>query len=396
MSTLRVATLPDAERTFLGYLRPDGQVGVRNAVGVLSLMDNSNPIVRQIADLVQGTIPITTLFVRGQYGRDLQITYDTLVGQALNPNLASIVLIGLEPKGTALIAERIRAAGKTVHTVVVQEIGGTLQALAEGARAAARQVREASRLRRSAQPLASLRVGLECGGSDTTSGLASNPAIGHVADRLVAAGAQAIISETLEFLGGEHLFAARAARPELAQRFLESVRTLEAQALARGVDLTGVNPAPDNIRGGLTTIEEKALGAIAKSGSSPLVEVLDYGQAPTLPGLSFMDTPAPAVESLTAFAAGGAQLALFSTGVGNPIGNPIMTSIKLTANPHTARDFADNIDVDISGILSHGQTVAQAGDQLFDALLDHASGTLTSSEILRQYEIAISRFEPSS
>lgn len=396
MSTKVLQETAPVAPVFLGYERPDGQVGVRNAVGILSLMDNSNPIVRQIVGLVQGTVPITTLFVRGQYGRDLQITYDTLVGQALNPNLASIVLIGLEPRGTAYIAERIRAGGKTVHTIVVQEVGGTLEAVAAGARAAARLVREASRLRRSPRPLSRLRIGLECGGSDTTSGLASNPAIGYVADRVVAAGGQAIISETLEFLGGEHLFAQRAADPALGQRFLDAVTSLETQALTRGVDLTGVNPAPDNIRGGLTTIEEKALGAIAKSGSSPLVEVLGYGQAPTKAGLSFMDTPAPAVESLTAFAAGGAQLALFSTGVGNPIGNPITTTVKLTANPHTARDFADNIDVDISGVLSRGQTVEEAGAQLFEALLDFASGTLTTSEILGQYETAISRFEPSS
>ncbi|KCB29001.1 UxaA family hydrolase [Bordetella hinzii] len=383
-------------QSFLGYARPDGSVGVRNSVGVLSLMDNSNPIVRQIVALVKGTVPITTLFVRGQYGRDLQITYDTMVGQALNPNLAAIVVIGLEPKGTRLIVERIRAAGKPVSSVVVQEVGGTLTAVAEGARAAARYVREASRLRRTPQPLSRLRVGLECGGSDTTSGLASNPAIGHAADRLVAAGAQVIISETLEFLGGEHLFARRAVDPAVGEQFLAAVRRLEAEALARGVDLTGVNPAPDNIRGGLTTIEEKALGAIAKAGSSPLVEVLGYGQPPTRPGLSFMDTPAPAVESLTAFAAGGAQLALFSTGVGNPVGNPIMASVKITANPHTARDFADNVDGDISGILTAGLSVRDAGDILFDIVVDAASGTLTTAEILGQQETAISRFEPSS
>lgn len=382
--------------TFLGYDRPDGQVGVRNLVGLVSLMDNTNPVVRQIAHLVTGTVPVTTLFVRGQYGRDLEITYRTIAGQGRNPNLAAVLVVGLEPVGTKLIADRIRESGKPVETVVVQDIGGTIAAIAAGARIAARLVREASRLRRREQPLSKLRLGVECGGSDTTSGLASNPVIGRVADRVVAAGGQVIISETLEFLGGEVAFAARARDAAVAERFLDAVRHLEREAISRGVDLNGVNPAPDNIRGGLTTIEEKALGAIAKAGSTPLIDVLGYGEAPTEPGLHFMDTPAPAVESLTGFASGGVQLALFSTGVGNSIGNPLAVTIKITANPNTARDFADNIDGDISAVITAGQALDAAADQVFDLLLDTASGSRTTSEVLGQTEIAISRFEPSS
>ena len=333
--------------------------------------------------------------MRGQIGRDLEITMSALAGLAANPNIAGVVLVGLERDFTADLARRIAPTGKPVESVIIQQVGGTIAAIAEGTRAAARLVRAASRERRRELPLSQLTIGVECGGSDTTSGLASNPSIGIVSDRIAAAGGRVVISETSEFFGAEHLFADRAASEEVRNCFVGEVERLEKEIMDLGIDLRGSNPTPDNILGGLTTIEEKALGAMAKAGSSKLVGVLGYGEAPKIPGLHFMATPAPAVESLTGLAAGGCQICLFSTGVGNPIGSMVSTTIKVTGNRNTARNFTDNIDADVTDVLEKGVSVDEAGQRLFDYTLSVASGELTSSEVLDVRETCISRFNPS-
>ena len=379
--------------TFVGYERENGDVGVRNWVGIVSIMDNANPITRAICNAVQGTLPITTLFVRGQYGRDLEITFNTIAGMARNPNIASVVLIGLESQATEEIARRIRLSGKRIESVIVQSMeGGTIGAVADGTRKAARLAIEASHLRRKQFPASMLRIGVECGGSDTTSGLSCNPAIGRMSDRLVSDGGTIIISETSEFFGAEHLFAERAANPEVRQKFLDRVTGLEREAMSIGMDIRGTNPTPDNILGGLTTIEEKALGAMAKSGTSKLVGVLDYGDAPVGRGLHFLAAPAPAVENMTAMAAAGCQMIFFGTGVGNPIGNMVAPTAKVSGNINTLRKMPENIDFDVTDILEKGASVAPIGDKLYEFALAVASGTRTTSEVLDQRETAISRF----
>jgi len=378
--------------TFQGYQRPSGVAGIRNHVAIVSVMESCNTVVRGICGAVHGTVPITMPFMRGQLGQDLEITMATLAGMAKNANVFGVLVVGLEPVTSETLAEKITPSGKPVEVVTIQGSGGTIDATAKGTRLAAKLARQASALSRQPCPLSDLIVGLECGGSDTTSGLASNPAMGHAADRIVAAGGAVVISETSEFLGAEHIFAKRAATPEIGEKFLDAVLGHERAIMAEGVDLRGANPTKDNIRGGLTTIEEKSLGAIAKAGSTPLVGVLSYGEAPTGPGLYFMATPAPAVESLTGLSAGGSQLNLFSTGVGNPIGAMISTTIKLTGNRNTAEGFADHIDCDVSGILERGESIPDAGDRLFDYLVGVASGELTSSEILGVRDTAVSRF----
>lgn len=379
--------------SFLGYPRENGTFGVRNDVAVISIMDNCNPVTRAIADAVHGTLPITTLFVRGQYGHDLEVTLETLAGMGRNPNIAGVVLVGLEPYTTEEVARRIRPSGKPVESVTLQP-GGTINAIAEGTRLALRLATRASSIRRQPCPVSALTVGVECGGSDTTSGLTCNPVIGRMADRLIDDGGTVIISETSEFFGAEHLFAERAADPAVGKAFTEMVLRLEREALSRGMDIRGTNPTPDNIRGGLSTIEEKALGAMAKSGTRPLRGVLTYGQAPASPGLHFMDAPAPAVENLTAFAAAGCQLIFFGTGVGNPIGNMVTPTVKVSGNVNTLRTMPENIDFDASGILESGMKVADIGDRLFAYAVEVASGTRTSSELLEVRETAISRFSP--
>jgi altronate dehydratase large subunit len=379
-------------KNFLGYRRANGAVGVRNWVAVISIMDNCNPVTRAIAQAVDGTIPVTTLFVRGQVGRDLELAFDSLAGMGNNPNIAAVLLIGLEEKSTEEVARRIQPSGKPVERIHLQP-HGTINAIAEGTRRAMRLVVRASGVRREPAPMSELVVGVECGGSDTTSGLTCNPTIGRMADRLVDDGGTVIISETAEFVGAEHLFAARAVDETVRKAFVAAVHQLEREAVRCGVDLTGTNPAPDNIRGGLSTLEEKALGAMAKAGSSPLAGVLGYGEAPRRKGLHFMDAPAPAVENLTAFAAAGCQLIFFGTGVGNPIGNMVTPTVKVCGNVHTLRTMADNIDVDVSAILETGAKVSDLGDRLYDYAADVASGTRTTSEVLDVRETAISRFE---
>lgn len=378
--------------TFQGYQRPSGAAGIRNHVAIVSVMESCNTVVRGICGAVYGTVPITMPFMRGQLGQDLEITMATLAGMAKNANVFGVLVVGLEPVTSEALAAKIIPSGKPVEVVTIQGSGGTIDATASGTRLAAKLVRQASALSREPCSLSDLIVGLECGGSDTTSGLASNPSIGRAADRIVAAGGAVVISETSEFLGAEHIFAKRAATPEIGEKFLDAVLGHERAIMAEGVDLRGANPTKDNIRGGLTTIEEKSLGAIAKAGSTPLVGVLSYGETPTGPGLYFMATPAPAVESLTALSAGGSQLNLFSTGVGNPIGAMISTTIKLTGNRNTAESFSDHIDCDVSGILEHGESIPEAGDRLFDYLVRVAGGELTSSEILGVRDTAVSRF----
>ncbi|MSP68144.1 MAG: altronate hydrolase [Alphaproteobacteria bacterium] len=380
--------------SFLGYQRSDGSAGIRNWVGVMSVMDNCNPVTRAICDAVAGTIPITTLFVRGQYGKDLKISYDTLGGMGRNANLHAVIVVGLERTSTEEVAGRIRNSGKPVETIIIQDLGSTVTATAEGMRKAAKLAIAASHERRIALPESLLTIGVECGGSDTTSGLAGNPCVGRVADRIIDLGGRIIISETAEFLGAEDLFAARAIDAGVKKAFLDRVRGHEAEAMKQGVDIRGANPVPDNIRGGLTTIEEKALGAMIKAGTRPLVGVLDYSEAPSRAGLHFMATPAPAVESMTGLAAGGCQMIMFATGVGNTIGNMVSPTIKVTGNTNTARTFTDNVDFDVSDVLEKGKTITELGDRLYEFVIGVASGSLTTSEVLGQRETAISRFGP--
>jgi altronate dehydratase large subunit len=292
------------------------------------------------------------------------------------------------------VARRIRPTGKPVEVVHLQP-NGTIECVAQGTRKAARMVLQASQLRREPCPMSDLIMGVECGGSDTTSGLSCNPTIGRAADRLIDAGGTVIISETSEFIGAEHLFAARAADATVKQAFLNAVQGMEAMAVNRGVNMRDSQPAPDNKKGGLTTVEEKALGAMAKAGKSPLVGVLGYGQAPARKGLHFMDAPSGAVENLTGFAVSGAQLICFGTGVGNPIGNMVAPTIKICGNVNTVNSMRDNIDFDVSAIFEASAKIADLGDQLYDYVAEVGSGTRITSEILNIRETAVSRFERS-
>jgi altronate dehydratase large subunit len=379
----------------LGYVRPNGDIGVRNLVAVLSAMDNANPAANRIGALVANTIVLSTPFGRTQIGHDAYMTTKTLTGLANHPNIASVLVLGLSLEIADSLAGEIQATGKRVKTLGLQECGGPVALTAKGIRIAADMVREASLLQRAPVPFSELIVAVECGGSDTTSGIASNPAVGAFSDRFVDAGGTIILSEPAEFMGAEHILADRAATPEIGQQIYDMVGWFEDEAKRAGVDMRGINPTPDNIEGGLTTLEEKSLGAIIKGGTRTIQEVIDYADRPTKKGLVIMNTPSAACESMTGLAGGGAHIIIFSTGRGNSVGAPVAPTIKVTGNPHTAAQMEEIIDVDVSVIITDGGAVEVAGEQVWQEVSNVASGKLTLCEILGEQQLSVSRFGPS-
>lgn len=380
-------------RTFWGYRRADGTVGVRNRVVVLGVTDSVSGIVRHLANLITQTTAVPVWYGRGQFGEDNDTFRRTQIGLARNPNVGAVLVVGIEGVSTRQVAEGIAASGKPVESVSVQEAGGTVEAIARGMRLLQRLAINASGERPEQVPLSELILGVECGGTDTTSGIASNPALGWVADQVIDAGGVVYLSETSEWMGAEHILAQRACNTEVGAAIEASVRRIEDDARARGVDIRGANPVPDNIRGGITTIEEKSLGAIIKGGTRPIQGVLPYATRAAGRGLYLMDTAAPAAESMTGLAAGGCQLIVFTTGQMNIMGCPVAPTMKITGNPRTASRMAENVDVDVSGMLE-GESLASAGSRVLDALLATASGRMTCAEAFGDEEIAISRIQP--
>lgn len=373
---------------FFGFKRPDGQVGIRNNLAVIAAMDNVNPVARRIASLVRGAVPVTVPFGRGQVGLDRARHDGALAGIGRNPNFGAVLVVSLEPVSARSLAEDIARSGKPVEWLAVQPCGGTLKATEEGVRVAARLLGAISGMQREAIPLSDLIVGAECGGSDTSSGIVANPLLGQLGDLVIDAGGTWILSETEEVVGAEHTLIERAATPEVAERMRMVVRRMEDQALFQG---TRVWPmSADNIEGGLTTLEEKALGNVRKGGTRPLRQVLEYGDRPTEKGFVFLDAPAPGTENVTALAVSGAQIIIFSTGIGNPVGSPVCPTIKVTGNSATAASFADNIDVDLGGILHGTMSMDEGVEKLRRFTLEVASGRMTQSEILGDLEVVVS------
>ena len=378
---------------FWGYRRANGSVGIRNHVAILAVMDNANGVVRHLSQLVRGTLPLPVWYGRGQFGADDRLFRRTQVGLANNPNIAAVLVVSLERVSAGKMTEAISKSGKPVEQISIQDVGGTVEAIAKGMRLLVPLVQAASEQRPEQVPLSELILGVECGGTDTTSGIASNPALGWVADQVVGQGGVVYLSETSEWMGAEAVLARRARNPEVAHAIYAAVRRIEQDAIARGVDIRGANPVPDNIRGGISSIEEKSLGAIIKGGTTTIQDVLAYGQRAAAKGLYLMDTAAPAAESMTGLAAGGAQIIIFTTGQMNIMGCPVAPTIKVTGNPRTAQRLADNVDIDVSAMLS-GESLEAAGSRLYHGMLGTASGRLTRAEVFGDEEIAISRIEP--
>lgn len=382
---------------FEGFRRPDGRVGVRNHVLIVPTVICSAVVCERIAAAVPGAVALPHLAGCGQLGPDMQLTHDTLAAYCQHPNVGAVLVValGCEQVVAQMLAESARAAGKPSAIVSIQGEGGTPRAIAKGTEAAAELARGLERDAREWCGIDSLILSLKCGGSDYTSGLAANPALGRVADRLNGFGAATVLGEIAEIMGAEHLLAARATRPEVAGRLLRVIHRVESEAQALGLDIRGTQPSPGNIRGGLTTIEEKSLGATHKAGQdSPLEDVVPYAARITRKGLTVMDTPGLDVESVTGMVGGGAQVVVFTTGLGTPTGNPIAPVIKITGNARTARSMADNTDLDVSGILDHSEPIDGAAGRLLDEILAVCSGKLTSAERLGHREFAIHRRNP--
>jgi (2R)-sulfolactate sulfo-lyase subunit beta len=373
-----------------GYRRPDGRVGVRNHVAILPVDDISNAAAEMVAAMIPGTLALPHAYGRLQFGEDLELLFRTLIGNGANPNIASVVVIGIEPSWTERVAEGIARTGKPVEALSIER-HGDLRTAADAARVAQRLLQDASELPREPVDLSDLWISIKCGESDTTTGLASCPTVARVVDSVVDAGGTVFFGETTELTGGEHLIADRCKDDATRKKFL-SVYEAYVRMIEEGeADLLGSQPTEGNIRGGLTTIEEKAFGNIAKTGTAPVVDVLEPAGPPSLRGLNFMDTSSAAAECVTLMAAAGAVIHLFPTGQGNVIGNPVVPVIKLSGNPLTVSTMSEHIDLDVSGLLSGDIDLTTAGDRLLEVVVRTANGRLTAAESLGHREFVMTK-----
>jgi len=384
--------------TFLGYRRPDGWVGVRNHLAVLPSVFCANLVAERIADRVAGAVALPHSAGCSQFGPDYELTRRVLLALGTHPNVGAVLVVGLgcEMVEVDPLVGEMASIGRSVASLTIQEAGGTLAAIASGVELAEPLARELSGRKREPCSLDGLILATECGGTDATSGIAANPVVGAVADRVLAMGGSMILGESSELMGAEHILARRCVDLEVAGRIGDFVREAEARALGMGVDLRGTQPSPGNIAGGVTTVEEKALGDIRKAGTGAIRGGLAYGERPAGAGLHVMDTAAHDVESVTGMVAGGAQAVLFTTGRGNPVGNPVAPVIKITGNPRTYAHMRDDMDFSAGPIVEGKATVDEMGERLFQLLLDVLSGRLTRSEVLGHRELMIQRLAPSA
>jgi altronate dehydratase large subunit len=383
---------------FYGYRRRDGRIGTRNHVLVVPTVICSSLVAERVAAAAPPfASALPHLAGCGQLGPDMRVTHETLAAYCAHPNVGAVVVValGCEQVVAQVLAEAARAQGKPADIVAIQSEGGTVRATEKGSAIARSFAALLAGQEREWCDVSELVLSLKCGGSDYTSGLASNPALGRVTDRLVELGGSAVLGEIAEIMGAEHLLASRATRPETAAQLIQIITRVEGEARALGLDIRGTQPSPGNIRGGLTTIEEKSLGATHKGGErAPLEDVVAYAARIRQKGLTVMDTPGLDVESVTGMVGGGAQVVVFTTGLGTPTGNPIAPVIKITGNARTARQMADNLDLEVSGIMNDTETLDAAADRLFAVVLAVASGKQTAAERLGHREFAIHRRNP--
>jgi (2R)-sulfolactate sulfo-lyase subunit beta len=383
--------------TFRGYKRENGRVGVRNHVVILPVDDLSNAAAEAVANNIKGTMALAHPYGRLQFGADLDLHFRTLIGTGSNPNVAAVVVICIEDQWAKKVADGIAATGKPVAYFGIEQHGDH-DTIMRASKKAKEFVQWASELRREERPLKDLWVSTKCGESDTTSGCGANPTVGNAFDKLYPHGVTLAFGETTELTGGEHLVIQRCRNDEVRKKFQYVFdRYQKVVETHKTSDLRDSQPTKGNIAGGLTTIEEKALGNIQKIGRKCLVDgVLDKAETPTGPGLWFMDSSSAAAEMVTLVAAAGYTVHFFPTGQGNVIGNPILPVIKLCANPRTVRTMSEHIDVDVSGMLRKEMTPDQAGDALLDCMFRTANGRLTSAEALGHREFVLTRLYESA
>jgi (2R)-sulfolactate sulfo-lyase subunit beta len=379
---------------FLGWRRENGRVGVRNHVLILPLDDLSNAACEAVANNIKGTLAIPHAYGRLQFGEDLEIHFRTLIGTGSNPNVAAVVVIGIEDGWTQIVVDGIAKTGKPVVGFGI-ELHGDIATVAKASYYAKRFVQWASELEREECSMTELWVSTKCGESDTTTGLSSCPTVGNMFDKLIPTGIYGCFGETPEIMGAEHLCKERAATPEVGEKWYKMWKSYQDEVIEqyKTSDLSDSQPTKGNIAGGLTTIEEKALGNLEKIGHEcRYIDALQPAEAPSKgPGLYFMNTSSAAAECVTLMAAGGYVVHTFPTGQGNVIGNPIVPVIKISGNPRTVRTMGEHIDVDVSGVLRREMTLSQAGDALIDCIQRTASGRLTAAESLGHREFSMTR-----
>jgi altronate dehydratase large subunit len=379
---------------FMGFERPKGKVGIRNKIAIIPSVICVNRVAQQIASKIENGIAITHPLGCGQFGPDYTYTLRTLVGLGSNPNVYGVLVVGLgcENLSNKLIAKNIKRSKKPVEFFNVQDVqGGTPAAIDKGIKIAKKMADEASELKREPFDFSHLILGLECGGSDSISGITANPAVGVVSDKVVELGGTSILPEFTEWIGTEHLLKERAADEEIAKEVDNILTTFLENIAQYGIDFRGVQPTPGNIEGGLTTIEEKSLGTIAKAGKAPIQGVVEYSAAPKGKGLYLMIEPGLDVESMTGLAASGAQIICMTTGRGSPCGNPVAPVIKLCGNPQTCDWMASNIDIDASKIITEGKQIKDIADILWQKLIATLNGEQTYAEQLGFEDLAIWR-----
>jgi len=380
--------------TFKGYRRENGRVGVRNHVVILPVDDISNAACEGVANNIKGTMALPHSYGRLQFGADLDLHFRTMIGTGANPNVAACVVIGIEPGWTKRIVDGIAETGKPVAGFSIEQ-NGDLKTIMDASRKAKEFVHYATELQREECSISELWVSTKCGESDTTTGLGSCPTVGNMYDKLLAEGIYGVFGETSEITGGEHICKARAATPEVGERWYKMWKAYQDDVIEANKvdDLSESQPTKGNIEGGLTTIEEKALGNLEKIGrTSRYIDILEPAEAPKSgPGLYYMDTSSAAAECVTLMAAGGYAVHTFPTGQGNVIGNPIVPVIKITANPRTVRTMGEHVDVDVTGILRRDMTIDQAGDALIDMIIRTSNGRNTAAEALGHREFVMTK-----
>ncbi len=376
--------------TLMAYRRENGHIGVRNHVVILPVDDISNAAAEGVARLIKGSMALPHPYGRLQFGEDLHLTFRTLIGTGRNPNVAAVVVIGIEPNWTDFIVKGIAETGKPVAGFSIERLGD-LKTIEMASRKAKEFVQWATELPRVPVEIKEMTISTKCGESDTTSGLASNPTVGRVFERLEKMGATLIFGETSEVTGAEDKIAERCATPEVRAEFLRVFQAYQDFINSQDADLLGSQPTQGNIRGGLSTIEEKAFGNVEKMGRCTVVSVLKPAEEPKSPGLHFMDSSSAAAEMVTLCGAAGAAVHFFTTGQGNIIGNPIVPVMKLTANPLTFETMNEHIDVDLTGLLRFEYNLDGAADRAMSVLAQTINGRMTSAEALRHDEFVLTK-----
>jgi (2R)-sulfolactate sulfo-lyase subunit beta len=380
--------------TVLGYRRENGRVGVRNHVVILPVDDISNAACEAVANNIKGTMALPHAYGRLQFGADLDLHFRTMIGTGSNPNVAAVIVIGIEPGWTKKIVDGIAETGKPVAGFAIEQ-NGDIKTIAEASRKAKEFVHWASELQRETCPIEDLWVSTKCGESDTTTGLASCPTVGNMYDKLIPRGIYGCFGETSEITGAEHLCKSRAATPDVGEKWMRTFQAYQDEVIEphKVNDLSESQPTKGNIEGGLTTIEEKALGNLEKIGKQvSYIDALEPAEAPAKgPGLYFMDTSSAAAECVTLMAAAGYVVHTFPTGQGNVIGNPIVPVIKISGNPRTLRTMSEHIDLDVTGILRRDMTMDQAGDALIEMIARTANGRTTAAEALGHREFVMTK-----